>query len=105
MQALAIHRAYFAVEEEVKDNSLSVCGHGQWKCGTNNTIHDTQHTAMWVRKAKVGIHETYVSYKTQFMETAYIYLRITASTAHRTTTVGFSPPTFSMLHIIVPLLS
>ena len=63
MQALAIHRAYFAVEEEVKDNSLSVCGHGQW---------NTQHTAMWVRKAEVGIHDTYVSYKTQFMETIYV---------------------------------
>ena len=60
---------------------------------------------MWVRKAELGIHDTYISYKTQFMETAYIYLRITASTAHRTTTVGFSPPTFGMLHIIVPLLS
>ena len=72
MQALAIHRVYFAVEEEVKDNSLSVCGHGQWKCGSNSAIHDTQHTAKWVRRAKVGIHDTYVSYKTQFMDTIYV---------------------------------
>ena len=39
---------------------------------------------MWVRKAKVGIHDTCISYKTQYMETLIyicmcIYLCITAT--------------------------
>ena len=53
----------------------------------------TQHTAMWVRKAKDDIHDTYISYKTQFMESIiyvylcknYIYLHIIRSINYSTT--------------------
>ena len=40
--------------------------------GSVEAIHDTQHTAMWARKAKDDIPDTYISYKTQFMESIFI---------------------------------